>query len=72
MIITAQHHVFDDQAIAKCKKEGLFHLIPYRDMADVLHTIFARSTPIFHSLSRQAEIIKVDGVPGYPSNYTII
>jgi hypothetical protein len=55
--------VFNEQAISKCKKKSLFHLLSPRDKTDAPRAIFKRSISIFCHQSRQAEIIKVDGVP---------
>jgi hypothetical protein len=55
--------VFNEQAIAQCKEKPFFHLLSPRDKMGAPHAISERSISIFCRQSRQAEIIKRDGVP---------
>jgi hypothetical protein len=55
--------VFNEQAIARRKKKFLFHLLSPPNKTDAPRAIFERSISIFCLQSRQAEIIKADGVP---------
>jgi hypothetical protein len=59
--------VFNEQAIARRKKKFLFHLLSPPNKTDAPRAIFERSISIFCLQSRQAEIIKADGVPSYVS-----
>ena len=62
-MVSFLNDVFNEQAIAKCKKKPFFHLLSPRDKMDAPRAISERSISIFCHQSRQAEIIKRDGVP---------